>query len=972
MIGSRSWIIRSMVVWIVCSLPFAAFAARHYKNKPPTVDIVSPVNGASFSAPAMISFEANATDADTGDYVASVEFYSGTMLIATATSGANSTWTANWSNVPAGSYSLTAKATDSKGATATSSAVNITVVAVQPPNQLPLVVQTSPVACQTFDITAEVFLEASAEDPDGAITKVEYFQGSTLIGTSTTYPYRVLWTGMLEGDQLLTARATDSQGDQTTSTPISVTVVQTNNIHPTISLTTPTEGSSHPFDAPIALSADAADSDGSVYIVEYYDGETKIGYSYSPPYSVNWNGAKMGAHVLTAKAKDDKGAVAISAPVTITVARNVAPTISITSPADNSTFVAPATIPVEVDAADSDGVIVQVNYFVNGYYKGTRTTPPFQYTLYNQAAGTYQIKAVAYDDSNATTGSGVINVTVNPNTPPNVSLTSPVSGATYYEPASVTLSANADDIDGSIAKVEFYNNGGARIATVTSSPYTYTWNNVAAGTYSLTAKATDNGGATATSSAATITVNPNNWPTVSLTQPSAGSTYTAPTSIALSADAADSDGTVAKVDFYADTTFIGTSTVSPYNITWDNVPAGSYALTAKATDNHGAVTTSTAISITVNPNAPPVISLISPIDGAYFLAPADIVLSASASDVDGTVLSVDFYNGSTLINSDSTAPYSIDWSGVQEGSYTITAMATDDTGNITTSSPVYITVTSTPLTITSPVDGATVTSQTVLVSGMAQGVPENSGVTVNGVAAPIDSNGAFFANDVPLNEGENTLTATLTTPSGAVYEQSILVISTPDANAATIVPDTLQGFAPLTVNFTLELPEGNTLQILDVDFDADGTVESTYTDPNLSTLSLTYSATGTYHLLLRVTDSQNTVTEKNFVISVITPAMLDSTLKSVYNTMVGDLGAGDVEGALTAFSGNTREKYRAVFNEIGTNLPAVAEALGILNSGQLTTNWAEYLLTRDEADGPHAYLVYFMRCEDGVWRIDGM
>jgi pectate lyase len=91
----------------------------------------------------------------------------------------------------------------------------------------------------------------------------------------------------------------------------------------------------------------------------------------------------------------------------------------------------------------------------------------------------------------------------------------------------------------------------------------------------------------------------NNPPTVSITSPANGATFTAPASVTINATAADSDGTVSKVDFYQGTTLLGTDTSSPYSYAWTNVAAGSYSLTAKATDNGGAATTSSTVNITV-------------------------------------------------------------------------------------------------------------------------------------------------------------------------------------------------------------------------------------------------------------------------------------------------------------------------------------------------------------------------------------
>jgi hypothetical protein len=90
-------------------------------------------------------------------------------------------------------------------------------------------------------------------------------------------------------------------------------------------------------------------------------------------------------------------------------------------------------------------------------------------------------------------------------------------------------------------------------------------------------------------------------PTVSLTSPTDGATFTEPGSITITADAADVDGTVTQVEFFAESTSLGVVTDGPYSFTWENVPAGTYAIIAVATDNDTARTFSTPVTITVNP-----------------------------------------------------------------------------------------------------------------------------------------------------------------------------------------------------------------------------------------------------------------------------------------------------------------------------------------------------------------------------------
>src|SRR4029077_3432866 len=92
---------------------------------------------------------------------------------------------------------------------------------------------------------------------------------------------------------------------------------------------------------------------------------------------------------------------------------------------------------------------------------------------------------------------------------------------------------------------------------------------------------------------------PNVAPTVTLGA-ATGGPWTEPATVGLSATASDSDGTIATVKFYDGATLIGTGAgIGPYTFSWTNVAAGTHTVTAKATDNQGAETTSSSISVTV-------------------------------------------------------------------------------------------------------------------------------------------------------------------------------------------------------------------------------------------------------------------------------------------------------------------------------------------------------------------------------------
>ena len=188
---------------------------------------------------------------------------------------------------------------------------------------------------------------------------------------------------------------------------------------------------------------------------------------------------------------------------------------------------------------------------------------------------------------------------------------------------------------------------------------------------------------------------PNSPPAVFLTSPANGTSYSSPASVALGASAADGDGTIARVDFYAGTVLVGTDTTSPYAVTWTGAGGGTYNLRAVATDNAGASATSAARSITVSgSNVAPTVSLTSPSNGASFTALSSVTLAATASDTDGTIQKVEFYLGSLLIATDTTSPYSTIWPVVL-GSHSVSAVATDNQGARTVSAWRDFTVTAT-------------------------------------------------------------------------------------------------------------------------------------------------------------------------------------------------------------------------------------------------------------------------------------
>jgi hypothetical protein len=429
--------------------------------------------------------------------------------------------------------------------------------------------------------------------------------------------------------------------------------------------------------------------------VEFFNGQAKLGEDLTAPYGFVWANVPAGNYSLTAKATDNQNATTTSIVVGITVGNtNKAPAVSLISPANNAKLPSGSSIIITANANDSDGTISKVEFFSGTTKLGEDLTSPYSFTYVNVPAGTYSLTARATDNQNAITTSGTIAVVLaNPNKVPVVSLTNPADHSSFTAGSTITITANATDSDGTIGKVEFFS-GTTKLGEDLTTPYSFTWVNVPAGNYSLTAKGTDNQNAVATSSAIGIIVgNANMAPAVSLTSPANQSRFIAGSSITISANASDTDGTISKVEFFSGATRLGEVLAPPYNFAWKDVPAGNYSVTAKATDNQNAITISAAIAIIVDANRAPVVRLTSPAGNLILAAGSSIAIMAEASDPDGAVSKVEFFSVDTKLGEDMESPYSFLWVNVPPGNYTLTAKATDNQNAITTSEPVTVRIT---------------------------------------------------------------------------------------------------------------------------------------------------------------------------------------------------------------------------------------------------------------------------------------
>jgi hypothetical protein len=352
------------------------------------------------------------------------------------------------------------------------------------------------------------------------------------------------------------------------------------------------------------MTATASDADGTIAAVRFFAGTTLVGTDTSSPYSVTWNNVAAGSYSLTAVAQDNAGATTTSAARTITVAAGGLPSGWASGDIGNPQVPGSAQHSAGIYRVRGGGADIwgTSDQFYYAYRQVTGDVDIVSRVASVEAADTWTKAGVMIRETLAAnaahafvvvTPGGEISFQRRPSTGADSQFTLAASGTAPYwvrlerRGGTVTAFTSADGATWSTA-------GQMTLATST--------------VYIGLAVTAHNASAAATAEFDNVVAGPsggtNQPPAVSLTAPANGATFTAPATVTVSATASDSDGTIAAVDFFAGTTLIGSDTSSPYSVTWNNVPAGTYSLTAVARDNAGATTTSAARSISVTSSLP--------------------------------------------------------------------------------------------------------------------------------------------------------------------------------------------------------------------------------------------------------------------------------------------------------------------------------------------------------------------------------
>jgi len=579
----------------------------------PSVSIVNPVDSSTVSAGTTTKIVVDAQDTD--GYIAKVEFYLNGNLIDTVTAFPYLT---SWTPAVAGKNKLEAIAYDDKANAVKSDAAYITVTAGLPTGEI-----TSPLPGSAPVVKGSIIpVTVRAAASDGGLTNlvtvdllVDGVVSSTLpkaSGSDTVIipledPLIFSWTANVSlGTHKLSARITDKSGISINTAEVTVTVIE--NQAPVVVITSPVAATTLSVGQTLTINANASDADGAIASVDFYVNAVKISSVTSYPYTTSYRPSTAGSYVIQAVATDNLGKTTQSSSVTVSVAPPVgsAPLVvlRVNDPLKDYGNSQASTVDVEMgstllissSALDSDGIITKVQFYANGILIGTKTAAPYLMTLQLSDYGSMQLIAVATDNDGNRSQSEPIDVTVYPQLGVEnlwVKLQNPIDGQAYVRGEQITFSATSNVGDSKTAKVDLYLNG-ILWYTMSSQPFTYTVGIASSGHFQVRAVLRDEY-ATTVSEPVEIDVLDNRPPTISITKPTNGSVVKAGYSVNLEASAKDSDGTINKVEYYANGISIGSSVVAPYRLSWAPASQGVFKLTAMATDSSGERTQSAIV-----------------------------------------------------------------------------------------------------------------------------------------------------------------------------------------------------------------------------------------------------------------------------------------------------------------------------------------------------------------------------------------
>jgi len=409
-----------------------------------------------------------------------------------------------WNNAPIGEHAVSVRGVDTTGRITATPPVAMYVVPPQDPVSVSL---SAPVTGQTYGVDASIPLRASATVVSGKIERVEFTDGASVIATVYAPPFETTWVTPTIGHHAIAARAFDDLGNGSASAAAYVETLAWPR-KPTILMLMPLQGASFTSTTPVQLASAVEAGDAPITHVDYWLDGAIVASAASQPYTSAWSAVTQGDHVVDAAAYDSSGRATVSDTIAFKVAPDrttapVLPTVALTSPANNSSFVKGDSVHLTASAAQAGGSITRVDFKINGNLLASVTSPPWTANWSGMSPDNYTLTAVATSNVFTTSTSPSIHVKII-SPPTTITLAAPPAGTTYYPGDALFLLPATMQVSGTVTHVEYYVDGEL-VGSSTSPPYGYELDIEAPGTHSIVARVYDSAGTSAQSPPLSIT-----------------------------------------------------------------------------------------------------------------------------------------------------------------------------------------------------------------------------------------------------------------------------------------------------------------------------------------------------------------------------------------------------------------------------------------------------------------------------------
>jgi len=272
------------------------------------------------------------------------------------------------------------------------------------------------------------------------------------------------------------------------------------------------------------------------------------------------------------------------------------------------------------------------------------------------------------------------------------------------------------------------------------------------------------------------------------------------------------------------------------------------------------------------------------------------------------------------------------------------------------------------ITITNPIPGQMINTSTTSVTGTFNG-PAGSGVMVNSRQACVYDN-QFVINNIPVNTGDHLIIAQII-PAVGIGESTLITINRDGDSLYTVEPNTNCAVAPFDARFTLDNLDASILQI-DIDYDNNGVTDANISDLSNPLLLHTYTNPGNYQVKITGFDTASQLHNQSLSIIVQDGVAIDAVIQAGWQNITAGLSTNNIAQALIELTPNAREKYGPVFDALRGNLPAILSTFSSLQVVDINTDYAEYAINRTIDGENRLFLIYFVKDENGEWKLDEM